>query len=242
MITLSNVQVKFDELTIFDKLQLEFEESKTHVLLGPSGCGKTTVLRLIAGLLNPTEGEIFLGKKNITQIGQKERSSLLGFMVQEGGLFPHLTIRDNILLPGVLHKREATSLKKRMNELVEMVQLDPKHLDRYPIELSGGQKQRAALIRALILDPPVLLMDEPMSALDPLVRMSLQKSLKTVFNELKKTVILVTHSLNEASFFAHETYLLNSGKIEQQGSFEEILKIPKTDFAKDFINSQVPLV
>ncbi|OUR97435.1 hypothetical protein A9Q84_14005 [Halobacteriovorax marinus] len=242
MITLSDVQVKFDQLTIFDHLQLEFESNKTHVLLGPSGCGKTTILRLISGLLKPTKGEIFLDDKNITQIEQKDRSSLLGFMVQEGGLFPHLTIRDNILLPGILHKKDLTCLKTRLKELVEMVQLDPLHLNRYPIELSGGQKQRAALIRALILDPPVLLMDEPMSALDPLVRMSLQKSLKVVFNELKKTVILVTHSLNEASFFAHETYLLNSGKIEQRGSFEEILKNPATEFARDFINSQVPLV
>ncbi len=245
MITLENINLKFNSVTLFDDLNLSFEKEKTHILLGPSGCGKTSILRIITGLLQPQSGNIKIDNIHIDEIPSTFRSQKIGYMFQEDGLFPHMTVEKNILFPTIVHERHRvnyTKFKNRMFELFEMVNLSKDIVDRHPSSLSGGQKQRVALVRSLILDQDIVLMDEPLSALDPLVRLSLQKDLRKIFNELKKTVVLVTHSLTEASFLGDNIYLMNNGSIEQMGPFKTIYENPETKFVKEFVGAQLPQI
>jgi len=167
-------------------------------------------------------------------------SDSVGYVIQEGGLMPHLSAMNNILLPIKIRGQELTQATNRMYEFASAVELTTNQLARYPHELSGGQKQRVALIRGLILNQPIVLLDEPLSALDPVVRMNLQRHLKKLFDQLSKTVVLVTHDLNVASFLGDRISLLDQGRIVQQGRFEDLVNHPKNDFVRDFVRAQTP--
>jgi osmoprotectant transport system ATP-binding protein len=244
VIELSDVCLSFGSHKLFEGLNLKLEARKTHILLGPSGCGKTSILRLISGLSKAQSGIVRIDGKDINTFDQKQIAKNIGFMFQEDGLFPHMTVEENILFPAKIHSELSNDIEKYqnyMNQLFEMVHLNLNLKSRFPNSLSGGQKQRVSLIRSLILDQNIILMDEPMSALDPMVRMALQKDLREIFSQLKKTVVFVTHNLSEASFLGDVIYLINDGGILQKGSFKDIYHSPATPFVKDFINAQMPI-
>lgn len=221
-------------------VSLSLKSGQTHVLLGSSGSGKSTLLRLICGLIDPTSGEIFFDKRKMSSKVQLKLASEIGYVIQEGGLFPHLTARNNIALSAQTHGWTRAKIKERVNYLANLVQLDETLLDRFPRQLSGGQRQRIALMRALMLDPPLLLLDEPLGALDPIVRSELQKELKRIFNLVKKTVVLVTHDVGEGAFFGHTISLFHDGALLQHGDFKSFIDHPVSDFVTRFIHAQSP--
>ncbi len=221
-----------------DALTLEFARGHTTVLIGSSGCGKSTVLRLLVGLEWPDAGEVrrdgvALHRERILQ----ERRQV-GYVIQEGGLFPHLTVLGNLgLLPRHLGWNRAR-IHERAIELAELAHLPADLLARFPAELSGGQRQRVALMRALMHDPPTLLLDEPFGALDPLVRHGLQDELRAIFRRLGKTVIMVTHDLAEAAFFSDRLVLMRHGRAVQDGSLDDFRRAPADDFVLAFLAAQ----
>lgn len=218
---------------ILGPLSHTFAEGQTTVLLGPSGCGKTTLLRLLLGLIWPHTGSVYIDGKPLDPKNIRWMRRAIGYVTQDGGLFPHLKVIDNLLLSARAF-REVPKAYAQLEYLLPMTQLDPQLLHRYPAELSGGQRQRVSLLRALMLDPPLVLLDEPMGALDPMIRLDLQSDLKRIFSDLKKTVVLVTHDVAEAAFFADSLVLLNEGTIVQTGRFEEFILDPKQDFVRAF--------
>src|SRR5881398_3983319 len=217
---------------------LAIERAKTTVLIGPSGCGKSTLLRLIIGLITPDSGTIAFDGSQITPANIDTLRPRIGYVIQEGGLFPHLTARDNILLMARYLGKSREEMRTRLLELCELTRFPENLLSRYPIELSGGQRQRVSLMRALMLSPELLLLDEPLGALDPLVRASLQKDLKEIFERLKQTALLVTHDLAEAAYLGDEIVLMNEGRIVQQGSLADLREKPASSFVSEFINAQ----
>ncbi len=237
MIKLDGVSKSYDEKLVLQPTTLEFETGKSNVLIGTSGCGKSTLLRLIIGLIEPTEGTIEfagtqLSRKNIVQIRHR-----IGYMIQDGGLFPHLSVRGNVELLAKHLGWEPSRREKRFEELLGLVHLDPKILGKFPGQISGGQQQRVALMRALFLDPDVLLLDEPMGALDPIIRTNLQEELRDIFRSLKKTVILVTHDIGEAAYLGDVISVLSAGKILQSGPFDDLVQNPATPFVTEFIHA-----
>ena len=212
---------------------LAFARGETTALIGPSGCGKSTLLRLIIHLIEPDTGEIEFDGKKITAANLADLRHRVGYVIQDGGLFPHLTARRNVLLM-------SRYLKKSVNldELCALTRFPTDALDRYPVELSGGQRQRVSLMRALALSPELLLLDEPLGALDPLVRAALQKDLKEIFQRLKQTAILVTHDLAEAAYLGDRIVLMNEGRLVQQGTLDEMQQCPANEFVTEFINAQ----
>ena len=241
MISLNTIKKSFGSTLVIPPLDIKFEEGKTHVLLGPSGCGKTTLLRMISGLSSPDSGEVRVGGKTIESYSQTQLTEKLGYVSQEGGLFPHLSAKRNVLLPAKIRGKKNPDIVRRMEKFAKMMDLDLSLLKRFPRQLSGGQKQRVALMRGLILDPDVVLLDEPLSALDPVVRMKLQIQLKEIFQKLKKTVILVSHDLHEASFLGDRINLLNKGSVVQSGSFKSLYEKPKNQFVEEFLSAQLPM-
>jgi osmoprotectant transport system ATP-binding protein len=209
------------------------------VLLGPSGCGKTTILRMVAGLLAPTSGQITVDSTPLSNQTVSAVRRKLGYVVQEGGLFPHLTAAENLTLVPRHEGWPRRRIEERLAELVQMTQFPHDALARYPNELSGGQRQRLSLMRALFGNPQILLMDEPLGALDPLIRAGLQRDLNDVFERTGATVVLVTHDLVEAGRFADRVCVMNAGRMVQQGPFAEILEKPSDDFVREFVSSQV---
>ncbi len=239
MLEMRGVSKSFDGVTVVNSLDLSVAAGEIVVLLGPSGCGKTTILRMVAGLETPSDGQIVvdsvpLGARTIASVRRK-----LGYVIQEGGLFPHLTGLQNVTLMARHDRWPRRRSCSVLGELVEMTQFPQSGLDRYPNELSGGQRQRLSLIRALFLSPRILLLDEPLGALDPLIRAGLQRDLKDVFAKAQATVVLVTHDLVEAGRFADRVCLMNAGRIVQQGPFTDILDDPSDDFVREFIGSQM---
>ena len=207
----------------------------TTVLIGPSGCGKSTLLRALIGLVVPQHGDVLFNGAPLAGILAQARHAT-GYVIQSGGLFPHLSARRNVtLLAGHLGR---PGIDARVAELAALVHLDAALLARYPAELSGGQRQRVSLMRALMLDPEVLLLDEPLGALDPMVRAELQRDLRAVFRSLGKTVVMVTHDLAEAAYFADRVVFLREGRIEQQGTYRELLDNPASDFVREFVSAQ----
>jgi osmoprotectant transport system ATP-binding protein len=208
------------------------------VLIGPSGCGKSTVIRLMAGLLRPDEGTVLFDGEPLTPARLPAVRRRVGYVIQDGGLFPHLIGLGNVrLMPDHLRwPRDKTAA--RVRELAELVRLPPETLSRYPAEMSGGQRQRVSLIRALVLDPDVLLLDEPLGALDPIIRFDLQNDLREIVRRLRKTVVLVTHDLAEAAFFADAVVLMRDGAIVQQGTIDDLLHRPADPFVDRFIRAQ----
>jgi osmoprotectant transport system ATP-binding protein len=238
MIVLSNVSKAYGDFAALHETNVTFGVGQTSVIIGPSGCGKSTVLRLINGLIAPSSGSVtiqdqLLNAHSVLQIRQR-----MGYVIQDGGLFPHFTARENIILLAVHLKLPKAQIDRRVRELCSITQFEHVLLDRYPSELSGGQRQRVSLMRALMLDPDVLLLDEPLAALDPMVRSLLQTDLKRVFAELQKTVILVTHDLPEAAYFADTIILMGKGSIVQTGTLDEIQTAPKSEFVTSFIAAQ----
>jgi osmoprotectant transport system ATP-binding protein len=244
-ILLRDVSQSFDKTLALEPLTLSFDPGRTHVILGASGCGKTTLLRIIAGILTPDRGEVWIGETRLTASSQPSLAERMGYVIQEGGLFPHLTAAQNISLKARLIGPSGgwpeQRILVRLQELTEIAGLTRQMLDRYPGELSGGQRQRVSLMRALMLDPPILLLDEPLGALDPIVRHTLQVELRSIFDRLHRTVVLVTHDLNEAVFLGDRVLLLNHGKIIQDGRFQDLFRTPASPYVTEFINAQRPL-
>jgi osmoprotectant transport system ATP-binding protein len=225
-----------------DVERLSIEPGETLALVGPSGCGKSTLLRLIVGLVAPDRGGVTIDG---TPMLPKSRRALrlgTGYVIQEGGLFPHLTAGENVALVARDLGWAAERIRSRVDELNELTRLPRALLDRFPLQLSGGQRQRVALMRALMLDPALLLMDEPLAALDPMIRSDLQRDLRALFDRLKKTVVFVTHDLPEAVFIAHRMAIMRAGKILQIGPPEELIRSPAHPFVRDFIHAQRPPV
>jgi osmoprotectant transport system ATP-binding protein len=221
---------------------LEIERGKITALIGPSGCGKSTLLRLIVGLVTADTGEIQFDGEQIAPGTIMKIRRRLGYVIQDGGLFPHLTARRNLTLQPRLFRKRRDEIEKRIIELCELTKFPSSGLDRYPLELSGGQRQRVSLMRALMLSPELLLLDEPFAALDPLVRMNLQRDLKEICTRLQQTVLLVTHDLAEAAFLGDEIALMNEGRIIQRGSIADLRAKPADEFVREFISAQRGLV
>jgi osmoprotectant transport system ATP-binding protein len=190
--------------------------------------------------MKPTSGEIWIGEQPLSKLTQTEIAQQIGYVIQEGGLFPHLTARQNLELATLAKSWPKDRTAHRIQELADLVQIENSALDRYAKELSGGQRQRVALMRALMLNPEIVLLDEPLGALDPLVRSDLQKELKRIFNALKKTVIIVTHDIGEGAFFGHTISLFHEGFMVQHGEFKSFVETPASDFVYKFVHAQAP--
>ena len=241
MITLEQVSKSYDGASkIIKNLSFEVLEGEILMLLGSSGCGKSTILKMINRLIDPTEGRIYLDGKDIHQQDPIELRRSIGYVFQGIGLFPHLSIRENIsIVPRLLDWPE-DRINNRYRELLELVQLSPEiHADRFPDELSGGQQQRVAVARALAADPDYLLMDEPFGALDAITRDSLQQEFLDLKQHLDKTIIFVTHDIVEAVTLGDRIAILHKGRLEQIGTPEEIMVNPATDFVKELFAKSV---
>jgi len=238
MIQLENIRKSYDAMPALEKISLDIAQGQTTVLIGPSGCGKSTLLRIMIGLISPDEGRVhFLGEP-LTSINILSARLKMGYVIQEGGLFPHLTAYENVAL---LAKHLGWSLRKisdRVDQLSGLTKITSDVLSRYPVQISGGQRQRVSLMRALMLDPEVLLLDEPLGALDPLIRFDLQNDLKEIFQSLRKTVVMVTHDIAEAAFFGNRILLLKDGRIVQEGLLRDMIDNPAEAFVEQFIKSQ----
>ena len=222
-------------------VSLRVEAGECVAVIGPSGCGKSTLLRLAAGLIVPERGRILINDIELRPQTLMQARQRIGYVVQSGGLFPHLSALDNVTLAARYRKRDAQWIDTRVAELAELVQLPIASLSRYPKDLSGGQRQRVSLMRALMLDPDVLLLDEPLGALDPMVRHGLQDELAGLFGRLRKSVLLVTHDMAEAAFFSRHIVLMRLGRIVQQGAYEDLALSPTDEFVSDFVRAQRPL-
>ncbi|HTB57755.1 MAG TPA: ATP-binding cassette domain-containing protein [Polyangia bacterium] len=229
---------RYDGKTVLASLDLRIGHGETVGLIGPSGSGKTTILRLALGLLRPDAGLVRFRGAPLDASNVLAARRQMGYVVQDGGLFPHLTAVQNVELMARHLRWEAARIDARRNELVELTRFPPDALERYPAQLSGGQRQRVGLMRALFLDPALLLLDEPLGAIDPLVRAELQDDLSAIFARLDKAVIVVTHDLAEAAFFARRLVLLRQGRIVQEGPIETLLRAPAEPFVTHFVEAQ----
>ncbi len=238
LVRLVDVSKRYAGATALHSTNLPVERGKATVLIGPSGCGKSTLLRLIIRLIEPDSGSIEFNGEPITAENINVLRRRIGYVIQEGGLFPHLTARANVLLMARHIGKSQEETHNRLLELSELTRFSEKLLPRYPVELSGGQRQRVSLMRALMLSPELLLLDEPLGALDPLVRASLQKDLKEIFTRLGQTVLFVTHDLAEAIYFADQIVLMNEGRIVQKGTITDLREKPADPFVREFMNAQ----
>lgn len=221
-----------------DGVDLHISAGATTALIGPSGAGKSTVLRMLIGLDWPDSGEVRFDGEPLRRERLLEQRRRIGYVIQEGGLFPHLTAAENVALVARTLGWTQEKIAARSEELAALCQLPGDALQRYPAELSGGQRQRVGLIRALMLDPPVLLLDEPLGALDPVIRFELQAQMRELIASLRKTVVLVTHDVAEAAWLADTLVLLRGGRIVQQGSARELHDAPAEPFVAEFMTAQ----
>jgi osmoprotectant transport system ATP-binding protein len=238
LVELTNVSKRYADAPALHSTNLAIDRGKTTVLIGPSGCGKSTLLRLIIRLVEPDSGTINFDGAPVTPDNVEKLRRRIGYVIQEGGLFPHLTARANVLLMARHLGKASNEMESRLSELSTLTRFPQDALARYPVELSGGQRQRVSLMRALMLSPELLLLDEPLGALDPLVRASLQKDLKEIFARLEQTALLVTHDLAEAAYLGSEIVLMNDGRIVQRGSIADFREKPASAFVSEFINAQ----
>jgi len=237
-IRLEKISYSYNSENAIDNISLIIDEGKTTVLIGQSGCGKSTLIRLIAGFLNAQSGNVYFDNNVLQQINLLELRKRIGYVIQGGGLFPHLTGFQNVTLLAKYTGWDNKKISDRITELTALTKLPAEKLNSFPAELSGGQRQRVSIIRALMLDPEYLLLDEPLGALDPMIRFELQQDLKVIFQKLNKTVLLVTHDLNEAAFFADKIVLMKDGCVVQEGSLKNFVDYPATVFVTKFIQSQ----
>lgn len=232
-------KVYADGFQALKEIDLIFEEGKINVLIGPSGCGKTTTMKMINRLAEHTSGKLTIDGKDIKEIDPIELRRRTGYVIQSIGLFPHMTIYENVASVPKLLKWDKNRINNKVDELLEMVHLDPEiYKYKYPSELSGGQQQRIGVIRALAAEPTTILMDEPFSALDPISKEKLQEELIRIQKEIKKTIIFVTHDMDEAIKIADEIILMKDGVIVQKGTPEEVLTNPASEFVKQFIGPE----
>lgn len=238
MLTLRAVSKRYGETVALESTDLEIARASTTVLIGPSGSGKSTLLRVLLGLVPCDTGSVALEGTLLTPANVRALRRRMGYVIQDGGLFPHLCASDNVTLAARTFGVHAATLEHRLAELATLTQLPRALLARYPSELSGGQRQRVALMRALMLDPEVLLLDEPLGSLDPMIRADLQDELRAIFAALRKTVVLVTHDLAEAAFFADTIVLMRNGRVVQQGPLEDLVRRPADAFVSRFVRAQ----
>ncbi|EDM36080.1 ABC transport ATP-binding subunit [Pedobacter sp. BAL39] len=238
MIELSNVSKYFGSAKAVDGVSFSVNEGENLVLLGTSGCGKTTTLKMINRLINPDNGAISIKGKDIQQENPETLRRSIGYVMQNIGLFPHYTIYENIATVPKLLKWDTNKTRPRVMELMKKLHLPEELLDRFPAELSGGQMQRVGLARALVADPPLLLMDEPFGALDNVTRSSIQAEFKQLDELLRKTIIMVTHDVQEAFELADRICLMDKGKIMQIGTPSALLHQPANDFSRKFLDGQ----
>ena len=238
MLAVHNISKSFEGRQVLLPMTHQFRVGETTAVVGPSGCGKTTLLRLLIGLLSPETGSVIVDSAELTTDNLEKLRRRVGYVIQEGGLFPHLTAHDNVILMAKFLGEPSHHIASRLSELADLMQISAAMLARFPKALSGGQRQRVALMRALMLDPPILLMDEPLGALDPMIRFDLQNELKDIFARLGKTVVLVTHDMNEAAHFADAIILMRHGEVIQSGTLRDLLSSPAEPFVTDFIRAQ----
>jgi len=241
MLELRGVTRSFDGKPAVSGLDHAIPAGRTTARLGPSGCGKSTVLRLLIGLLAPDAGTVVFDGEPVhagdgaALVAQRRR---MGYVIQDGGLFPHLDARGNVALLARHLGWEPERVEARLAELCELTHFPRDGLGRFPAQLSGGQRQRVSLMRALMLEPDVLLLDEPLGALDPMIRSDLQEDLRRVFARLGKTVVLVTHDIGEAGYLADEIVLMRAGRVVQRGSLEALVRRPEDPFVSEFVRAQ----
>lgn len=243
MITFSNVsKVYGDETVAVQDFNLQVARGELIALIGPSGCGKTTTLKMVNRLHQPTAGSIEINGVDVTKENPVRIRRNIGYVIQQVGLFPHMTVAQNICVVPELQGWSAEKRTERADELLELAHMDPEqYRDRYPVQLSGGQQQRIGVLRALAADPDIILMDEPFGALDPLTRTQLQDELKRLQGQLKKTILFVTHDMEEAIRLADRIVIMRDGVVLQVGSPEEILREPADDFVAEFVGNGASL-
>lgn len=239
MITFDKITKKYDQHLVVSDISFEIQKGEMVVLIGESGCGKTTLLKIINRLVKPSSGNVYINGENILKKDVIELRRNIGYVIQQTGLFPHMTVRENIeIIPRLQKKKDKTHILNKTIELMEMVGLKPEqYLERYPFQLSGGQQQRVGVARAFACDPDVILMDEPFSALDPITRVQLQDELVELQSKLKKTIVFVTHDMDEAVKIADKICLIDKGRIVQYDTVEEIMKNPANEFVSEFMGA-----
>lgn len=236
MIKFENITKNYKDKKVLKNISLEIEKGKLVAFIGASGCGKTTMLKLINRLTKPTKGKIYINGEDIEHKDLIALRRNMGYVIQQTGLFPHMTIKENIEIIPRVEKRNKDEIEKRTYELMDMVGLKAsEYLDRYPTELSGGQQQRVGVARAFATDPDIILMDEPFSALDPITRIGLQDELVNLQSNFKKTIVFITHDMDEAIKIADKICIMKSGEILQYDTPENILKNPINDFVREFV-------
>jgi len=238
MFTISGVSKTYGDTVALGTTDLELRVGRTTALIGPSGCGKSTLLRIMNGLVLPDRGSVVFDGEAVTPESASYLRRRMGYVIQEGGLFPHMTAARNVTLMARQSGWNVARTTTRLDALAELTQFPKNALDRYPSELSGGQRQRISLMRALMLDPDALLLDEPLGALDPMVRYDLQTELREIFRDLGKTVVMVTHDLSEAAYFGDDIVLMLDGAIEQRGTMNDLHNTPASSFVQAFIRAQ----
>lgn len=236
MIEFQHVTKSFKDNKVLSDISLTIEDGELVAIIGSSGCGKTTTLKMINRLIRPTKGKIFIDGKDIEDMNKVEMRRSIGYVIQQAGLFPHMTVRENIELIQSLEKKDEEQIRMNTEYLMDMVGLNgDEFLDRYPNDLSGGQQQRVGVARALANNPKIILMDEPFSALDPMTRVSLQDELIALHEKVDKTIVFVTHDMDEAIKIADKICIMKDGHILQYDTPEEILKNPANEFVENFV-------
>lgn len=236
MIKVENITKRFKNRTVLKSISFQIEKGEFVSIIGPSGCGKTTLLKMINRLIKPTSGKIYINGVNIYDKDPITLRRNMGYVIQQNGLFPHMTIKDNIEIIPKLEKKKSEEIYKRTIELMNMVDLNPdEYLNRYPSELSGGEQQRIGVARAFANDTDIVLMDEPFSALDPITRADLQNELLNLQSKLNKTIVFVTHDMDEALKLSNKICLMKDGEIIQFDEPEKILKEPENEYVESFV-------
>ncbi|HEY3822119.1 MAG TPA: ATP-binding cassette domain-containing protein [Polyangiaceae bacterium] len=240
MIAIDAVEKSYEGRRVLGPISLDVADGERLAVVGPSGCGKSTLLRVVLGLVNPDKGQVAIAGERMYDGDKLAVRRRIGYVVQDGGLFPHLTAERNVTLVARHLGWDDARLRLRVGELAAMTGIDASMLSRWPVQLSGGQRQRIGVMRALFLDPAVVLMDEPLGALDSITRRKLQGELSTLFRSLKKTVMLVTHDVAEAAFLAEDAVVMRAGRIVQRGAIDAMARAPADDFVRELLAQGTP--
>ena len=235
MIKFENISKRYKDKVVLKNITFEIERGKLIAFIGESGCGKTTTLKMINRLVKPSSGKIYIDGEDVASKDVIKLRRNMGYVIQQTGLFPHMTVKENIEIISKIEKRDPKKIEERTLEMMDMIGLDYEFLNRYPSELSGGQQQRIGVARAFAVDPEIILMDEPFSALDPITRISLQEELMDLQEKYKKTIVFVTHDMDEAIKIADLVCIMKDGEILQYDTPENILKSPSNEFVSRFV-------
>jgi osmoprotectant transport system ATP-binding protein len=238
LVRLDKVSKRYGDRVALHPVTLEIAGGQTTALIGPSGCGKSTLLRMIVGLVQPDTGHVEIRGEALGPHNVEKLRHGIGYVIQDGGLFPHLTCAANVALLARHLGWSPEKIAARLSTLRDLVNIPADALTRFPQQLSGGQRQRIGLMRALMLDPPLLLLDEPLGALDPVTRYDLQEELAAIFAQLAKTVVIVTHDMGEAGFFARDVVMMRDGRIVQRGTIADLVERPADPYVARFVRAQ----